>query len=170
MGLKACRECGAQVSTEANVCPHCGVRDPTSAATLQAQKGCLGVFAVAVLLAVAGAVFGSSDGPKNSACTSDWTKCADNAELVNHYSKWSSVQVDCQQAANEQARYGTPDWPWLSFGRFYKGDNYIKSGIAVAIEQDAKFQNGFGAMVHVTVYCTYDLRNQRVTSVNITQR
>ena len=30
MALKPCRECGAQVSTEAEVCPHCGVRSPTA--------------------------------------------------------------------------------------------------------------------------------------------
>lgn len=30
MALKPCRECGAQVSTEAEVCPHCGVRTPTA--------------------------------------------------------------------------------------------------------------------------------------------
>jgi hypothetical protein len=29
MALKPCRECGAQVSTEAEICPHCGVRSPT---------------------------------------------------------------------------------------------------------------------------------------------
>src|ERR1700674_1936975 len=33
MALKACRECGAQVSTEAETCPHCGVRAPTLASS-----------------------------------------------------------------------------------------------------------------------------------------
>jgi uncharacterized integral membrane protein len=30
MALRRCRECGVQVSTEAEVCPHCGVRSPTA--------------------------------------------------------------------------------------------------------------------------------------------
>jgi hypothetical protein len=30
MALRPCRECNAQVSTEAEVCPHCGVPNPTS--------------------------------------------------------------------------------------------------------------------------------------------
>ena len=30
MALKPCRECGAQVSTEAEVCAHCGVRFPAA--------------------------------------------------------------------------------------------------------------------------------------------
>ena len=29
MALKPCRECKKKVSTEANVCPNCGVPDPT---------------------------------------------------------------------------------------------------------------------------------------------
>lgn len=29
MALEACRECGAQISTEAKTCPSCGVKDPT---------------------------------------------------------------------------------------------------------------------------------------------
>lgn len=29
MALQTCRECGREVSTEAEACPHCGVRSPT---------------------------------------------------------------------------------------------------------------------------------------------
>jgi hypothetical protein len=29
MALKRCHKCGVQVSREAEVCPHCGVRSPT---------------------------------------------------------------------------------------------------------------------------------------------
>jgi tetratricopeptide (TPR) repeat protein len=29
MALRSCRECGANISTEAQTCPHCGVPDPT---------------------------------------------------------------------------------------------------------------------------------------------
>ena len=36
MALKPCRECGVQVSTEAEVCPHCGVRSPTASDPLAA--------------------------------------------------------------------------------------------------------------------------------------
>jgi hypothetical protein len=30
MALTACRECGTQVSTDAETCPHCGIRSPTA--------------------------------------------------------------------------------------------------------------------------------------------
>ena len=33
MALEPCRECGAKVSTEAEICPHCGVRLPTRSIT-----------------------------------------------------------------------------------------------------------------------------------------
>ena len=49
MALKPCRECGAQVSTEAEVCPHCGVRSPT-AKSGRNPRGCLP--AALVVLAV----------------------------------------------------------------------------------------------------------------------
>lgn len=32
MALESCRECGKEVSTEANRCPHCGVLDPSPSA------------------------------------------------------------------------------------------------------------------------------------------
>ena len=43
MAIAACRECGGEVSSEAVVCPHCGIRDPAVAvaagATRQAYAG-----------------------------------------------------------------------------------------------------------------------------------
>jgi hypothetical protein len=40
MALRSCRECNAQVSTEAEVCPQCGVRNPTEdVATILARRG-----------------------------------------------------------------------------------------------------------------------------------
>lgn len=32
MAMARCRECGGEVSSEAVVCPHCGIRDPAVAA------------------------------------------------------------------------------------------------------------------------------------------
>jgi len=30
MALTTCKECGESVSTKANICPHCGVEDPST--------------------------------------------------------------------------------------------------------------------------------------------
>src|SRR5262249_54780087 len=97
----------------------------------------------------------------------DCAHCGDNADLVNHYERWINIQVECKLEAERQARYGTPTWPWLAFSGFVKGKSYITSGKAVAVENDARFQNGFGAMVHSTVVCTYDLRANRVLKLAI---
>ena len=111
----------------------------------------------------------SNEAPKETACDSDWRKCANNEQLVNNYSRWTSVKVECKREADSQARYKT-DWPWLPFGTFIKGNEYVTSGTAIAIEPDAQFQNGFGAMVRSRVICTYDLRAQHVISVDISPR
>jgi hypothetical protein len=103
-------------------------------------------------------------------CRSDWTKCADNEQLVNNYRNWSDVQVECKYAANDRAKYGDPVWPWIPFGSFLKGNNYVTSGIATAVEPDAQFSNGFGAKVRSRVTCIYDLRTRRVTDVSIFPR
>jgi hypothetical protein len=36
MAMVRCRECGREVSSEAAVCPHCGVRDPAGAVAVHA--------------------------------------------------------------------------------------------------------------------------------------
>jgi hypothetical protein len=103
-------------------------------------------------------------------CVSDWAKCADNSDMANHNSSWSSAQVACKDEAADRAKYGTPEWPWFAFSSFYPGTNYSTTGIATLIEPDAKFQNGFGAMARSRVICQYDLRTKKVISVAISGR
>jgi hypothetical protein len=78
------------------------------------------------------------------------------------------AQASCQVEASSRAKYGTPKRPWMTFGRFYTGSSYIKSGVAILMENDAQFQNGFGAMVHSTVACSYDLNQKKALSATIT--
>ena len=76
----------------------------------------------------------------------------------------------CKFAANDKAKYGDPEWPWLAFSAFLKGGDYVKTGRAVAIEPEAKFKNGFNASVRVRVVCVYDLKSDRVQDVSIIER
>ena len=104
--------------------------------------------------------------PKNELCELDWTKCADNAEIVRNYKGWLDVQVACRIAAIETAKYGNlPTWPFVPFQGFSEGKTYVASGEVVAIEPEAKFPNATGAMVRSRVTCTYDLRTRRVVNV-----
>jgi hypothetical protein len=93
----------------------------------------------------------------------------DNSDLVNNYLPDHDAQIDCELEAQSRARYGDPKFP-SRFGTFLKGNDYPKTGIAILIENEAQFQNGFGAMVHSTVRCTYDLRAKRVLNVEISSR
>jgi len=183
MALKPCRECGAQVSTSAEVCPHCGVRSPAAEnpVTVVGQpaskgwgvEGCLGALLLVGLLGVAIAIVSNNADQKpdeHAACRGDWHKCKDNADLVNNSGEWSRVEVDCKIAAEKSARYGSPKWPWFAFGSFFKGSNYVQTGRVVAVEPDAQFQNGFGAYVHSRVTCDYDLTLKNVTNVYVTPR
>jgi len=107
--------------------------------------------------------------PRNELCESDWTKCTDNAEIVRSYRGWLDVQVACRIAAIEAAKYGTPTWPFVPFQGFSEGKAYVESGLAVAIEPEAKFPNSAGAMIRSRVTCTYDLRTRRVVNVAVSE-
>ena len=47
---------------------------------------------------------------------------------------------------------------------------YVAKGVARLQEGDAKFQNGFGAMVRSRVTCVYDLAKKQVINVTIDAR
>jgi hypothetical protein len=181
MALIKCPECGKDVSDAAAACPHCGhpIRQaaPAIAAAGDAAaakkpatgagKGCLTVIGIMVALLIFGGVLKNSS---LTACSSDWTKCTDNEDLVNHYSDWYGVRSACERAAEQDARFGTPKWPFYDFGTFHKGNDYVRTGLAVSIEPDAQFQNAFGAMVHSRVTCSYDLRAARVVDISVVRR
>lgn len=105
----------------------------------------------------------------NPTCVSDWRKCKDNSDLVNNFSNILSIQSACKRAADDQAKYGTPEWPWLAFSSFYQGASYIDTGTVIVIEKKAKFQNIFGAMASATVTCMYDLKSKSIITVEINQ-
>ena len=171
-GVQPCKKCGKVFAANFKTCPHC---------KSSVGKGCLIVVVIIVALSLLASVFSSDDKPStnnasssspssasdNDSCRSNWAKCQDNTDLVEHYSRWVDIEVACKMEANRRAKYGNPEWPWIPFGTYYKGDTYIKSGTAIAIEKDAQFQNRFGAMVHSTVTCSYDLGAQKVTDIEI---
>jgi hypothetical protein len=107
---------------------------------------------------------------QKAACAGDWRKCSDNEQMVNQWSGWTKVQVACENAANDKAKYGDPEWSWLPFSTFQKGKDYVETGNAIAIEKDAKFPNQFNAKVRVQVMCFYNLKSEHVDEVQITER
>jgi hypothetical protein len=177
--MARCRECNAKVWRNAQYCQNCKgfplLDEPRRGGGFLSGVGRL-IGAVFIIIVIIAAFRGGSSGTGGSTataspCKSDWTRCIDNSDLVNNYLEDHSAQNDCKSEAVKRARYGDPKFPWLYyFDTFYKGDQYPKTGIAILIEKDAQYQNGFGAMVHSEVTCTYDLRAKRVLNIEISPR
>ena len=94
-------------------------------------------------------------------CKKDWKMCVDNAMLINNYAGMSKVKAACKIEANSRAKFGSPEWSWVTFGTYYVGNRYINSGLVEVVDNTVKFQNGFGAMKKSKVNCVYDLKNNR---------
>ncbi len=86
MALKSCRECGKEISDQAELCPHCGIKNPAGIAGAAARpkdasspakekggvgKGCLTV--IVILVSVVGiiSVIGNQQSPTPGPVTSD---------------------------------------------------------------------------------------------------
>jgi hypothetical protein len=97
----------------------------------------------------------------------DWSKCADNTAIAQNTSLWHKIGAACMSALENNVKYGAPKWPWMPFSNYNYGMDYVLTGKAVAIEPNVQLQNGFGAMVHSKAVCTYDLRAEKVTNLQV---
>jgi hypothetical protein len=194
MALIKCPECQRQISNKATACPHCGhpqgpalpdlapaVRAEKRASDAPKSKGNVGrrfanfilLFIGLVVAAIAVSYISNYHRTPLSPCASDWHKCTDNADLMNNSSDAViPAQVACKHEATERAKYGTPtfpSFPFISFSSYQDGDGYPKTGKILLGEHDAQFSNAFGAMVHSSVNCLYDLNQHKVLGVyNVT--
>lgn len=184
MALTTCRECGKQVSTEAESCPHCGVVKPFRpqkyGRAVNPQRKYPGPKIVTGVIAAVCAVVwaGRSDDEQsnkastetaNPACRSDWRLCSSNKEMVTDYSGWIRSQFACRDALGSYVRYGKPELGWFSFGSYIIGNDYARSARVTLIEPDAQVSNAFNAKLHVKVRCEYDLRSEKVLDVSTTE-
>ena len=184
MALIDCPDCQRSVSDRAAACPHCGHPIAGSAdygpsgdlAALTGKKSpkrsgfagwVFGLIGVAILIAIGANDGGSKTTPQQADCASNWRLCSNNAALVNHSTEITHAESSCKIEAEKLAKYGSPKWPWVAFGHFYNDDSAAKNGTITLIEPDAQFQNGFGAMAHSTVTCTYNLNTKLVTNVAV---
>jgi hypothetical protein len=105
--------------------------------------------------------------PEIIACRHDWQKCANNIDLMHNNFGAIEAKTACHMAADALAKYGTPEWGWLTFGWFTSGDDFPKTGVLRLADKNVKFSNVFGAMVHMTAICTYSLKTKEVESVTV---
>jgi hypothetical protein len=78
-----------------------------------------GIFvAVCGLIIAVPEPFPHASGSSNGPCVTDWTKCADNRQLLEQH---PGIRDACLQAANAEIQYGEPKWPLGALGSFYEG-------------------------------------------------
>jgi hypothetical protein len=111
--------------------------------------------------------------PSAPSCESDWRSCKDTTDLVNNSSVFAEAQRACVTEATSRAKYGDPKFPSIweggAFSHFYLVPDAPKTGMIRMEERRAQFENGFGAMVHVDLTCTYDFNAKAVADLTINQ-
>jgi hypothetical protein len=103
----------------------------------------------------------------DKACHRNWKLCKDNKDLVDNNDAMLVATSSCKAAAEQRARYGAPQWPWMAFSNFPAGDDFPKRGMLVLNEPDAQFPNQDGAMQHARVRCIYSLETMSVADVEM---
>lgn len=102
-----------------------------------------------------------------AACQKDWSKCATQADLIEEYEGMTKATVACRMAADRLAKYGDPEWSWVPFGTYLANERSAQTGKVTLIDDQVKFQNGFGAMVRTSARCQYDLAKKEVIHVEV---
>jgi hypothetical protein len=93
-------------------------------------------------------------------CKSEWIACSTTEMLMNNYSGVSQIQEQCEKATGMLAKWDyqfTYSPPYTSF---YDSASDLKDGKLRLVDDDVKFQNGFGAWRRISVVCYYDLKTK----------
>ena len=78
-----------------------------------------------------------------------------------------SANYACKSTAEKYAK-AEVDWGGLfdpNFGSYRTGKSIHMDETTIVIDDVAKFQNGFGAMLRTTTYCQIDVVNNKVIRV-----
>jgi TPR repeat protein len=102
----------------------------------------------------------------NDACRKDWRNCVDNEMFVDG-SPWehTNAKVACKRAVSNAATHGEPEFNWVAFGSYYKGDDYIKTGIVKLTDDEVMMFNGFGGKSKTSITCRYDINSKTVLGI-----
>lgn len=145
-------------------------KEAAELAKKQAEEARLAKFEKDVSSAVAAGVnaknVASSTAVYKAACKRDWRSCADNSDYVN-INGGPRAKYACKSEAEKYAK-GEVDWGgWLdpNFGSYRTGKSIHTDGTITLIDDVAKFQNGFGAMLRTTTYCVIDVKTDKLIRV-----
>ena len=102
---------------------------------------------------------------ESATCRDNYTVCASQDQLVETYKRMNEARSDCKREAQKLARYGDAQLPSLPFLSYFPPESSINTGKISLVENEARYQNGFGAMQHTIVTCIYDLDARDVVEV-----
>lgn len=166
MALTKCKECKKEVSSSAKLCPHCGVKDPST--TLGQTLG--GLVVMGGLVWGAFHFFGGSDSKETEKPHSGPKVCATDDGQCIFDQNWIKASTPCRTLVEKSAKF---DFEWTDgmldpMFTHFRLDS-VKRQITF-IGDKVKFTNGFNAKSTVTYECVYDLNGNKLVDFNITKR
>lgn len=168
MALMKCKECGAQISTSAKLCPQCGYKPRRTSLLMWGATILLLIFFGVPFLAGS---YNNKGDNQATGCAGNYKSCKDNADLINNYDQMGKIfdaKVACKRAIGDHVKYGSPEWGALvGFGSYRRGDDFPKTGIIMLVDDNVKIQNMYGTKVNSTVACEYDLNYRKVLTIVI---
>ena len=176
MALVKCKECKKEVSHEANVCPHCGVKNPAFGVK---QIGFIIVILVAIVFIVPKSCSIDDPAPKAKEVENP-TKTAQDIEAEQLACKrdlacWGNKHnikagIQCDEHVENLANYSfewTDGFLEPKFG-YFRWLDYSKGWLTYSGDT-IKFQNGYGAWLPMRYECDYDPISKTVLAVRAEQ-
>lgn len=104
-------------------------------------------------------------------CITDWKQCKDTKELVEFSHAASDGQVQCTVYADNNLKYGAPEWPSFlqgpKFGAYLQNEDFKRSGEVTLIQQGALIPNAYGGKEKSTMFCKYNMGSEKITSFEV---
>ncbi|WP_215762837.1 hypothetical protein [Acetobacter sp. P1H12_c] len=105
---------------------------------------------------------------KEHPCINDYKQCRNLKELIDFYPPVNDGRILCTVAADNDLKYGPPEWPSVfdgpKFGAHLNDESSWKSGQITLVQQGALIPNAFGGKEKRTMFCKYDLNTKKIIS------
>ena len=180
MALVQCRECGKEISDQAEMCPHCGIRHRYAPAPIKSEvkgkpngsSGCAVLFVLVLVFVAIVNLTGEDNpapkGPSSSEIASS-AKCKADLECLRTNLR-PDVTYECQRAIESRAKW---DFEWTDgFGETkfpsFTWANPERTAVALGGNK-LKMQNGFGAWKHVIYICEVDIGNKAIIGATVVE-
>lgn len=180
MPLVPCRECKQSISSEAQLCPKCGIGSPAPD-----EPSNWPVIAVLAALIAGGAYhFFYSEDAKSSALEKSMTT-AELREFQSEANAWglslektvaikeasNAVCKSCEELAKGRSKYGAKFNGYLNEGHCYvkpsRNEGEVVGKYIIAVSDNLLFGNSVGDWVPVRAICSYDVSTGETAIIQI---